>query len=152
MPHQKISEFLEVPVSTVKWRCFRGKELLRCVIVEAPASALTRCDRAASCQEHSRPLGFVAREGEDPCPGCRGARQAACAAPAPRKSAKGGLPALALLAASFLGIGAPHHAIRASLDRFSAPKIRHGVSRHAGSASPELADSPSPDLSQAMTA
>ncbi len=74
LPHQKISEFLDVPLSTVKWRCFRGKELLRCVMTEAPAGALTRCDRAAACLEHPRPLGFVAREGEDPCPGCPGGR------------------------------------------------------------------------------
>jgi len=30
LPHKKIADFLEVPVSTVKWRCFHGKELLRC--------------------------------------------------------------------------------------------------------------------------
>jgi RNA polymerase sigma-70 factor (ECF subfamily) len=32
MPHQKIAEFLAVPVSTVKWRCFRGKQMLRCLV------------------------------------------------------------------------------------------------------------------------
>jgi RNA polymerase sigma-70 factor (ECF subfamily) len=36
MPHQKIAEFLDVPLSTVKWRCFRGKEILRCTLSEEP--------------------------------------------------------------------------------------------------------------------
>lgn len=30
LPHKRIAEFLDVPVSTVKWRCFRAKEILRC--------------------------------------------------------------------------------------------------------------------------
>jgi len=29
LSHEKIAEFLGIPASTVKWRCFRGKELLR---------------------------------------------------------------------------------------------------------------------------
>jgi RNA polymerase sigma-70 factor (ECF subfamily) len=36
LPHQKIAEFLDVPVSTVKWRCFRGKEILRCTLSPEP--------------------------------------------------------------------------------------------------------------------
>ena len=36
LPHQKIAEFLDVPISTVKWRCVRGKELLRCTLSPEP--------------------------------------------------------------------------------------------------------------------
>jgi len=36
MPHQKIAEFLGVPLSTIKWRCFRGKEILRCTLSPEP--------------------------------------------------------------------------------------------------------------------
>ncbi len=36
LPHQKIAEFLDVPLSTVKWRCFRGKEILRCTLSPEP--------------------------------------------------------------------------------------------------------------------
>lgn len=32
LSHQKIADFLEIPVSTVKWRTFRGKQLLRCTL------------------------------------------------------------------------------------------------------------------------
>jgi RNA polymerase sigma-70 factor (ECF subfamily) len=36
LPHQKIADFLDVPLSTVKWRCFRGKEILRCTLSPEP--------------------------------------------------------------------------------------------------------------------
>ncbi|HEX5854692.1 MAG TPA: RNA polymerase sigma factor [Thermoanaerobaculia bacterium] len=36
LSHQKIAEFLDVPLSTVKWRCFRGKEILRCTLSSEP--------------------------------------------------------------------------------------------------------------------
>jgi RNA polymerase sigma-70 factor, ECF subfamily len=36
LPHQKIAEFLDVPLSTVKWRCFRGKEILRYALSPEP--------------------------------------------------------------------------------------------------------------------
>jgi RNA polymerase sigma-70 factor (ECF subfamily) len=36
LPHQKIAEFLDVPLSTVKWRCYRGKEILRCTLSPEP--------------------------------------------------------------------------------------------------------------------
>jgi RNA polymerase sigma-70 factor (ECF subfamily) len=36
LPHQKIAEFLDVPLSTIKWRCFRGKEILRCTLSPEP--------------------------------------------------------------------------------------------------------------------
>ncbi|HEX5855497.1 MAG TPA: RNA polymerase sigma factor [Thermoanaerobaculia bacterium] len=36
MPHRKIAEFLDIPVSTVKWRCFRAKEILRCSLSSEP--------------------------------------------------------------------------------------------------------------------
>jgi RNA polymerase sigma-70 factor (ECF subfamily) len=36
LSHQKIAEFLDVPVSTVKWRCYRGKEILRCTLSPEP--------------------------------------------------------------------------------------------------------------------
>jgi RNA polymerase sigma-70 factor (ECF subfamily) len=36
LPHQKIAEFLDIPLSTVKWRCFRGKEILRCTLSSEP--------------------------------------------------------------------------------------------------------------------
>lgn len=37
LPHKQIAEFLDVPVSTVKWRCFRAKEILRCSLSPEPA-------------------------------------------------------------------------------------------------------------------
>ncbi len=36
LPHQKIADFLDVPLSTVKWRCSRGKEILRCTLSPEP--------------------------------------------------------------------------------------------------------------------
>jgi RNA polymerase sigma-70 factor (ECF subfamily) len=36
LPHQKIADFLGIPLSTVKWRCFRGKEILRCTLSPEP--------------------------------------------------------------------------------------------------------------------
>lgn len=36
LPHQKIAELLGAPLSTVKWRCFRGKEILRCTLSAGP--------------------------------------------------------------------------------------------------------------------
>ena len=36
LPHQKIADFLDIPLSTVKWRCFRGKEILRCTLSPEP--------------------------------------------------------------------------------------------------------------------
>ena len=36
LPHQKIADFLGVTLSTVKWRCFRGKEILRCTLSPEP--------------------------------------------------------------------------------------------------------------------
>jgi RNA polymerase sigma-70 factor (ECF subfamily) len=36
LQHKKIAEFLDVPVSTVKWRCFRAKEILRCSLSAEP--------------------------------------------------------------------------------------------------------------------
>jgi RNA polymerase sigma-70 factor (ECF subfamily) len=36
LPHQKIAEFLDIPLSTVKWRCYRGKEILRCTLSPEP--------------------------------------------------------------------------------------------------------------------
>jgi protein SCO1/2 len=64
VPHQAIADRLGVPVSTVKWRCFRGKELLRKAL--APGSrakerieeTCRRCRRSAfrscACQADSR--------------------------------------------------------------------------------------------------
>jgi RNA polymerase sigma factor (sigma-70 family) len=37
LPHKQIADFLDVPVSTVKWRCFRAKEILRCSLSPEPA-------------------------------------------------------------------------------------------------------------------
>ena len=37
LPHQVIAEFLDVSLATVKWRCFRGKERLRCMLSPEPA-------------------------------------------------------------------------------------------------------------------
>ena len=36
LAHKKIAEFLDIPVSTVKWRCFRAKEILRCSLSPQP--------------------------------------------------------------------------------------------------------------------
>jgi RNA polymerase sigma factor (sigma-70 family) len=36
LPHQKIADFLDIPLSTVKWRCYRGKEILRCTLSPEP--------------------------------------------------------------------------------------------------------------------
>jgi RNA polymerase sigma-70 factor (ECF subfamily) len=48
-PHQKIAAFLAVPVATIRWRCFRGKELLRNVL-QPGGSAATCLDKACrSC-------------------------------------------------------------------------------------------------------
>jgi RNA polymerase sigma factor (sigma-70 family) len=39
LSHEKIAGFLGIPISTVKWRCFRGKELLRGTPSPEPACA-----------------------------------------------------------------------------------------------------------------
>jgi RNA polymerase sigma-70 factor (ECF subfamily) len=36
LTQQKIAEFLNLPLSTIKWRCFRGKEILRCTLSPEP--------------------------------------------------------------------------------------------------------------------
>ncbi|HEX7669428.1 MAG TPA: RNA polymerase sigma factor [Polyangiaceae bacterium] len=36
LAHKKIAEFLDIPLSTVKWRCFRAKEILRCSLSSEP--------------------------------------------------------------------------------------------------------------------
>jgi RNA polymerase sigma-70 factor, ECF subfamily len=89
VPHQKIAEFLDVPITTVKWRCFRGKELLRDAVSTGP-EVRTRCSKV-SCSG-ARPLGFVVREDEDPCPSCPSRSAAACGTPLPaarRRAARG---------------------------------------------------------------
>jgi RNA polymerase sigma factor (sigma-70 family) len=37
LAHSKIAEFLDIPLSTVKWRCFRAKEILRCSLSAEPS-------------------------------------------------------------------------------------------------------------------
>jgi RNA polymerase sigma-70 factor, ECF subfamily len=61
MPHQQIAEFLAVPVSTVKWRCYRGKQMVRCIVhpegcdLKRVADACRECpSRAAWCADGSR--------------------------------------------------------------------------------------------------
>lgn len=36
LSYQKIADFLDVPLSTVKWRSFRGKQILRCTLSPEP--------------------------------------------------------------------------------------------------------------------
>jgi RNA polymerase sigma-70 factor (ECF subfamily) len=47
VPHQAIAERLGISLSTSKWRCFRGKQLLR-TLLEADETATARLERA--CQ------------------------------------------------------------------------------------------------------
>ncbi|HEX5854957.1 MAG TPA: RNA polymerase sigma factor [Thermoanaerobaculia bacterium] len=47
MPHQKIADFIGVPLSTVKWRCFRGKEILRCTLSPQPVCP-TECRKGCT--------------------------------------------------------------------------------------------------------
>ena len=52
-PHKKIAEFLGISLPTVKWRCHRGKELLRGVLETGPVVAAmdrecARCDVAGT--------------------------------------------------------------------------------------------------------
>ena len=56
LPHQKIAEFLDVPISTVKWRCFRGKEILRCTLSPEPTCP-TACRRGCTRFPTERPPG-----------------------------------------------------------------------------------------------
>jgi RNA polymerase sigma factor (sigma-70 family) len=51
LPHQKIAEFLDVPLSTVKWRCFRGKEILRCTLSPEPTCP-TVCRKGCARYPH----------------------------------------------------------------------------------------------------
>ena len=58
LPHQQIAEFLAAPVATVRWRCFRGKELLRSLLSSADTvsarleTACTTCPDASTCRGH----------------------------------------------------------------------------------------------------
>lgn len=53
LPHEAISKLMGVPVSTVKWRCFRGKGLLRKQLGTA-ATAVAERDECGGC----RPVGL----------------------------------------------------------------------------------------------
>jgi RNA polymerase sigma-70 factor (ECF subfamily) len=67
LPHQKIAELLGVTLSTVKWRCSRGKELIRDNI-QPKSSALRRLEagcmrcRSVACGGHSASESRGARE------------------------------------------------------------------------------------------
>jgi RNA polymerase sigma factor (sigma-70 family) len=48
MSQQKVADLLGIPLATVKWCCFRGKEILRCIL--SPEPRAPRCVRMkASC-------------------------------------------------------------------------------------------------------
>ena len=66
-PHQKIAEFLDVPVSTIKWRCFRGKELLRRQLNPGPKAAPVLKPECAGCRPEGHRItcrSAPARRGE----------------------------------------------------------------------------------------
>jgi RNA polymerase sigma-70 factor (ECF subfamily) len=64
LPHRKIADFVGAPVATIRWRCFRGKELLRSVLA-AGGSGATRFDRACHrCFDERRAEGCAGA-----CPG-----------------------------------------------------------------------------------
>jgi RNA polymerase sigma-70 factor (ECF subfamily) len=56
VPHQEIADFLAVPLSTVKWRCFRGKEMLRDVL--RPEGCVP--SRLEDARKRKMPEGIVA--------------------------------------------------------------------------------------------
>ena len=54
-PHKKIADFLGVSLPTVKWRCHRGKELLRGVLESGPAvAAMDR--QCTGCEVATAPI------------------------------------------------------------------------------------------------
>ena len=61
VPHQRISELLHVSLSTVKWRCFRGKGLLRALLQPQAVSSerletgCQACPGVESCPEGAAP-------------------------------------------------------------------------------------------------
>lgn len=62
LPHLEIAGMLGVPLSTVKWRCFRGKELLRSVLLgSAPSRARIRREGCLGCD------GAGGSTGPSPC-------------------------------------------------------------------------------------
>jgi RNA polymerase sigma-70 factor (ECF subfamily) len=69
LPHQKISELLGANLSTVKWRCARGKKLIK-ALVRPGSDALARlgstcaASRCVGCDE--RPGCGTARPGSSP--------------------------------------------------------------------------------------
>jgi RNA polymerase sigma-70 factor (ECF subfamily) len=62
-PHQKIAEFLAVPAATIRWRCFRGKELLRNILQPGGSAATcldeacSSCSSAAACEVRRKANG-----------------------------------------------------------------------------------------------
>ena len=60
LPHQRIAEFLDVPLSTVKWRCFRGKEILRCTLSPEPTCP-TVCRKGCAKFPSSTELSVAGR-------------------------------------------------------------------------------------------
>lgn len=73
LPHQKIAEQLGVSLSTSKWRCFRGKQLLRSLLEPSePAtsrieSACERCRLAAGGVSCESVFGELPDSSAPPC-------------------------------------------------------------------------------------
>lgn len=57
LPHQAIAEKLGVTLSTSKWRCYRGKQLLRAVLLAADPVAGRVEQACARCRVHTDGVG-----------------------------------------------------------------------------------------------
>lgn len=73
LPHQKIAEQLGVSLSTSKWRCFRGKQLLRSLLQPSEPvtarieSACERCRLAAGGVSCESVFGELPDQSAPPC-------------------------------------------------------------------------------------
>jgi len=79
-PHQEVADLLGVPVSTVKWRCLRGKELLRRALRPGGSGAVRiseicrRCQRRNAGESCGCPGDPEPRRSDLPYPSLHGAK------------------------------------------------------------------------------
>ena len=87
LPHRRIADFINAPVATIRWRCFRGKELLRSVLAAGSSGTAqtARIEKACRrCFDERRAEGCPGS-----CPGESNLKRAGIQASPPAGSTRG---------------------------------------------------------------